>query len=152
MEIKYETVTIPAKTYTVEKYIAKDGKEFSNQKACENYEWHLNYKAKTLIINSFETAPFVDMYGDANSATLYYIKDEQDIEYLAQGFRYSYITGETDFNTYGEGWYICFFFDGGDCADSYHLMYYNNYLKTLKDNLKRYEESNALTIATKDIR
>ena len=141
MEVRIKEETIPAKTYTVIEYVAKDGKIFNTKEQCQHHEQIIDFENTPLIKNSIQTYTFGTDYQEDCGATLYYINDEEDIHNLVP-YSYSYVNGETDFNEHGAGWYICYCVDGGDYADSYYLYHYDTYLNNIKDGLRHYEEKN----------
>ena len=138
-----KTYTIPAQERTETVYVAFDGKEFNSKKACEYYEFlegmYNNFVYKTAI-SSCE-------FHNNEIGTLFYFRNEEDYNFLleSKGLKKNYGCGyylTANFNVFGPGWYLYYYEDGGDGADSYYILNYQYYLKELKKDLKKYEEDN----------
>lgn len=114
-------------------YIADDGKEFKSRFECENYEGMQLKKYPEVI----RTAKKFYTFDEENSATVYYIKDLNDWEYLKEyKWDHSNIYGNFDF----PGYYIAVYYDGGDHRDSYYIYRADKYFKELKENFEKYEK------------
>ena len=143
MKVVTEEKYIPAKTCTITKYIASDGKEFADEDMCLRYEEQIevmNHPVfKSRIANLIS-------YDDDYNVTLYYIRDKKDYDFL---IKHRPISPEdqvySDFEKYGEGWYLFWV----ECADCYNIYNYDAYEKQMESNWKEYKEKMHSLMANK---
>lgn len=128
MQIKQVQET---KTYTVDKYIAEDGKEFSSQQECLVYErkLFLGKKSAPLFTTSF---PSID---GEHCMCLFYLKSQDDVDYIITDYKILKGYFYTDFDQNGESWYLFWWENGGDWPDTYRLYHYETYIKEAEENL-----------------
>lgn len=142
MKVVTEEQYVPAKSYTVTKYVASDGKEFSTQRDCERYEKQLEIMKHPVIASRIDGLYTFDY---EYPATLYYISSEEDYSFLTTCWLCSSRT-ETDFYKYGPGWYLFYSIDGGDSADSYHFFNYDQYEKKVEEQWMKWKTAIRLKI------
>lgn len=136
MKVVKEEKHIPAKTYTETKYVASDGREFLSEKDCARYEKHLEIQKHPVYANSIETCTYDGEY----CAKLYYISGQEDYEFLIE--TQSGISRNSDFDTYGAGWYIFWEVDMGDYPSYPHLFNYEAYVKEAETNFEEWKSNN----------
>lgn len=137
MKIVSQEKHIPAQSYTITKYIASDGKEFDNQRSCENYERRLEIMKHPVIANRIEG---LFTFDDEYNATLYYISSEEDYNFLTT-YWISSANTTSDFYEYGPGWYLFYYIDGGDGPDFHHFLNYNQYEKEMEERWEKWKLS-----------
>ena len=93
MKVVTEKQYVPAKSYTVTKYVASDGKVFPLQRDCERYEKRLDIMKHPVIASRIDGLYTFDY---EYPATLYYISSEEDYSFLTTYWLCSSRT-ETDF-------------------------------------------------------
>lgn len=114
------------KIILVNKYIAKDGKEFDSKKDCIKYEKGLelnNDKLFKSIIND------VYNFWDNERSYLIYLSKKEDLDSIKYYYDTEYII--EDFEKYGKGWYMI---KKEYTIDSYWYCLYNieNYTKDIE--------------------
>lgn len=135
MKIITEEKTIPAKTYTETKYIASDGREFSNEKSCLDHEQYLEIMSHPVYTTRVATTT---LYDD-DFAMLYYFSSEEDYEFFIATGAGSY--KDSDFEKYGAGWYLVYDIDG-DYHTYTHILNYDNYVKEHEAEFENWKRSN----------
>lgn len=125
MKIEQQEVIIPEHKKIVEKYIADDGAVFTSRYLCEQYEKELAVKSNPLL-----TKYDSEICGySTDSARLFYIVSEQDIEWLKIKGIISESLDENDFPKCGCGWYIYFGYD--DSCEGRRLKHVLTYLREI---------------------
>lgn len=128
------------KTVTELVYVANDGTVFKNKRWCESYEKELKLNKEKVINSRIETMTF----NDENKASLFLVENEADIEILIEYLKIDEDEFYTDFNDYGNGWYIYW----TDCG-FYNLLNYNVYINELLEEVKNFERKNNNLIIVK---
>lgn len=101
------------------RYITDDGQIFTNMYDARRHAAKIIHKEDVRNIPTFYDAEDIS-YCDS----IYFIKSEEDIQYL-QAVTWDF---NCDVNAYDNpGWYLCFRISGGDCEDSYYLYKANQY-------------------------
>lgn len=139
MKVVTEEMYIPAKTYTITRYIASDGQEFSTEVACLGHEQYLDtinhpvFKSKIEKVGTFDDEP---------RGVLYYLRNKEDYDFL---IKHTPILPKDmvndDFEEYGEGWYLFWSESGGDYRDCYNIYNYDAYEKEIENNWEQYKET-----------
>lgn len=126
---------VPAKTYTTTKYVASDGKEFIFEIDCLKYEAQLEISNHPVMKSRIKGAStFMDSY----PASLFYLSNEDDFEFLKEHMGNG--DWNTDFDVYGDGWYLYWRTDGGDYPDDIHLYYYYAYVAEQEESLRNWKD------------
>lgn len=121
------------KVILVNKYIAKDGKEFDSKKDCIKYERELelnnNELFKSIIKGVYD-------FWDNRDSNLIYLSKKEDLDSIKYYYDTEYII--EDFEKYGKGWYI---FYKEDTLDSYWYYLYNieNYKRDIRFQFNEWE-------------
>ena len=149
MKIVIEEHYVPEKRYTTTKYIASDGKEFSTEDSCLRHEEQLEVSKHPVFKNCITN---VSTFDDEYCGSLYYIRDKNDYDFL---INHNGISKRdkiySDFEQYGEGWYLFWSEGGGDYYDVYNIYNYKVYVKELEDDLKQWQENIQIRIETRGI-
>ena len=145
-----KTYTIPAQERTETVYVAFDGKEFNSKKACEYYEFKEKINSHFIYQTEISSSEFYE----SQVGSLFYLRNEGDYNFLleSKGIKKNYGCGyclTANFNVFGPGWYLFYYEDGGDGADSYYIYNYQHYMEESKKDLKEYEEGNYAKIMEK---
>jgi len=123
MKLKISQKLIPEHFETTTEYEASDGKIFYKESDCLEYEKRLNEKYSIENNPVFKSRQELCMYPDENRAWVYYLRNEEDHNFLIDTLLRiprSIIT-EDDFLELGAGVYFLIFHDGGDGRDWYEL-------------------------------
>lgn len=123
------------KTYTVNKYIAEDGKEFSSQSECLVYERKLLLKKKSAPLSTTSFLSIDEEY----CMRLFYLKSQDDVDYIITDYNILKGYFYTDFDQNGEGWYLFWWENGDDWPDSYHLYHHETYIKEKEESLAKFK-------------
>jgi hypothetical protein len=108
-------------------YISEDGKTFNHKYDC------LVHEAKWYITNKYREIPFRWCRTVAEEQmVLYYVKDEEDYEYLIHTEWFYNFTSE---GYKGPGWYADIIHDGGDYYDSHEVSLLDEYLTKFQSHL-----------------
>lgn len=137
MNIITEERIIPERRYTVSKYIAIDGREFTNEIDCHNYELRLE-RENNFVMKS--KIPNVLTFNDEHIGDLYYLRNEEDFAFLVKCMGFSkYDSVDDDFALHGPGWYLYYCESSDDFNSSYCIYNYDAYVNDLKSDLDFYE-------------
>ena len=138
MKIVTEEHYVPERRYTTTKYIASDGREFTTEDGCLEHEKKLEIKNHPVFKNCIiDILTFDDRRGH-----LYYLSNEDDYKFLTKNLGFRRNDGiYSDFYDYGEGWYLYWCEDGGDCWDHHNIRNYNAYVKEIETELKEWKEN-----------
>ena len=121
------------KVTLVNKYIAKDGKEFDSKKDCIKYEKELELNNDKLFKSIIKG---VYNFWDNRCGDLIYVSKEKNIESIKYYYDIEHII--EDFRKYGKGWYI---FYKEYSIDSYWYYLYNieNYKRDIRFQFNEWE-------------
>ena len=156
MRIEEREVTIPAKTYIERKYIASDGKCFTSDDRCLQYEKILEINQHPVYVNAIKN---IYNYNEDEMATLYYFSNEEDYKFFlnSQNLKVDRVDKygcrhklESDFVKYGAGWYICWSYSWGDYSDTYYIRNYNNYINEIEKQYQCYKDGLKKVISEKE--
>lgn len=139
MKVVTEECYIPESRYTITKYIASDGKKFSTEEACLIYERQLEIENHPVIQNAILD---IEIYRDEYYGSLYYLSNEDDYEFLIKALNIrasQYSKLSSDFDDYGEGWYL-YWCEHGSYHDYHELHNYNAYVKQIEIDFKEWKE------------
>lgn len=118
-----EILTTEHKTY----YIADDGTEFTNQRACEDYEYEQERNKRHIQWYACESI------AEEMPAKLWYIRSDEEFEWLKKTeWAHTYVDGEFS----KEGWYIAIFRDGGDSRDEHEVYFLYDYIHYYKQKIQ----------------
>ena len=134
MKIEKEQFT---KTFTAIKYIAADGTKFDHELECLDYERKMKFTAGN---EPKETEYFPHLSGE-NYSRLVYLASADHVEYIRVNKRIRSGYLNTDFDKFGEGWYLYWYEDGGDYPDSHHLYNYDKFLEEAEQRLEIFKTS-----------
>lgn len=132
MKVVQTEEVVPARTVTHTKYVAEDGREFAWRQDCERYEERLHIESHPVMksrINGEGVETFIEGIG----ACLYYLRDEEDAEFLADALhKYSrFVMDEYQ----GPGWYMYWYEDGGDYPGDDYFMKFTKYVDKISDQM-----------------
>lgn len=138
MKIVEKECYVPANTIITKTYIAFDGREFTSEDACLRHEKCLEIESHPIYKSAIKN---VYTFEDDYHATLYYISNQEDYEYLkeTQGIKTERYF-DTDFNKYGAGWYLFYIVDGGDYPDDIYLYNYDTYEKDIESRWNEHKK------------
>lgn len=118
-----EILTTEHKIY----YIADDGTEFTNRRACENYEYEQERDKRNIQWHA------CNAIGEELPAKLWYIRSEEEFKWLEKTeWAHTYVDGEFS----KEGWYIAIFHDGGDYRDDHEVYLLDSYINDYQQKIQ----------------
>ena len=129
---------VPARTYITKTYIASDGEEFTSEDLCLRHEKQIEIESHPIYTSAIKD---VYTFEDERCATLYYISNQEDYEYLkeTQGIK-TERWFDSDFDEYGAGWYLFYTVDGGDYPDDKYLYNYDAYEKDIESRWNEHKK------------
>ena len=125
---------IPAHFEKKNVYIARDSKEFDCAKDCLEYEKTLVVNPSRVMQTRVDTS--VQDFDYESTVTLYYIRNDEDIDLLEW---YGGSLNFSDFCDFGKGWYIYLEIDQGDYPDCRKLINLDNYISERRVALNKWE-------------
>lgn len=139
MKVITEEHYVPEQRYTTTKYIASDGKEFSNEDACLKHEEYLEVQSHPVFNNCILN---ILTFGDEYQGNLYYLANEGDYEFLVKNLGLRRNDGiNSDFYDYGRGWYLYWCENWGDSPDHHYIRNYNVYVEEIETELKEWKNN-----------
>ena len=136
-----------SRVYTVKRYQDVDGTVFEDEQGCLAHDFQvLSNRIKPPVSAGYVQS----LYDDCYPAELILLETREDYDYVVAQRRFKAGQLDTDFFDCGEGWYLCWTEDGGDCADSHYIKNYNCYLEEAKKNLDEWIETTTDAIANAD--
>lgn len=148
MKIGTKIVEIPAKVYEQVVYYAEDGKEFISQKDCELYEMNLKTNNHPVFKNSKD----IYTYPKLIAAKAYYFNSKDDYtfflksQYLHESDYFFY----SDYQIFGDGWYIFWEEEYENSHDEYYLKNLDNYIAEIAKEFKNWEKKIRIEISNKE--
>lgn len=138
MKIVQTEETVPAKVVTLTKYVAEDGREFAWRQDCERYEERLRIDSHP-VTKSCLQGEGVETFLEGIGARLYYLRDNEDAEFLADalGTNANFILEQYD----GPGWYIYWYEDGGDYPGDDYFMKFTKYVDEISNKMHNWIEN-----------
>lgn len=124
MEKRVVEKLIPSKVVRIVTYIASDGKVFDSEEACKRHEEY----NQVLLHPVFRYSRFVTTWPDEYGASIHYISNKEDHDFLILHSSSGARRGVDEFEKHGTGYYLLYRLDGGDSADIYDLLYLETYL------------------------
>ena len=128
---------VPARTCIDKIYVASDGKEFYFKDDCLSHEKRLAIESHPIYTSAIQDVS--KFYGE--DVILYYLSNKEDYEFFKeiQGIDSDEYHFNSDFDKYGEGWYLYWVEDGGDYLDYTFLENYNAYEKEMELSWEKYK-------------
>lgn len=138
MKVVTEEHYVPEKRYTTTKYIASDGTEFVTECDCLRHEKYLEVMNHHVFKNCITG---VHTFDDEYPATLYYIRNEDDYNFLIS---HNGISKRdkiySDFEQHGKGWYLFWNEGGGDYYDIFNIYNYDSYEEEIESEWEEYKQ------------
>lgn len=114
-------------------YVASDGKEFRFLSECARYEKQLEVQNHPVFKSKIAG---VDTFFDGYSAALYYLRSQEDYEFLCAHTEMRFLEANHWEDGFGPGWYLFYTIDGGDYADDHYLYKLDEYERCIKRQLE----------------
>lgn len=129
-----KTITIPEKSFDITLFVARDGMELNSEESCMAYEKELDLKEHWLFKNSIECCTYYDEY----NARLYYLENKEDFNFIVEHCVHNKNL-DTDFDHFGEGWYIFWEDEMGDGPSFFNLLNYEKYVQNIEKELNTWK-------------
>ena len=137
MRVVTEEHYVPEKHYITTKYIASDGEIFYTEDGCLRHEKYIETQKHPVFKNCITN---VYTFDDEYCAVLYYIRGKEDYDFLISHNGVSKRDHVySDFEQYGEGWYLFWSESGGDYYDVFNIYNYDIYVKEIESNLEEWK-------------
>lgn len=148
MRTEFEKVIIPEKIQTKAVFIAEDGTKFYSQKECEMYECSLKINNHPV----FKDSKDIYTYPEWHRAKAYYFSSEDDYIFFlkSQGLNEDDYFFESDYEVFGNGWYIFWEEEFENSHNEYSLMSLNNYITKATEDFRTWKDEILLKVFSKD--
>lgn len=139
MKVVTEEHYIPEKRYTITKYIASDGQEFTTEDGCLKHEEYIEVKNHPVFKNCILN---ISTFDGEHSGNLYYLSSEDDYNFFIKNIGLRRNDGiNSDFYDYGQGWYLYWLEDNwNDYRGHHYVRNYDAYVKEIEVDLKEWKE------------
>lgn len=147
MKTEFEKIIIPEKVQTKAVFIAEDGKRFDSQRECERYEALLEINNHPVFKNSKD----ICTYPDWHRAKAYYFNSEDDYLFFlkSQGLKDDDYFLDSNYEEFGNGWYIFWEEEYENSHNEFSLMNLNNYIAETTEEFRDWKDEILLQVFNK---
>lgn len=139
MEVIQEKVIIPYSERLITKYKASDGTVYDSETSCVFHEKLLAFRAHP--VTKSETHDGFVYPNCEDKASFVYLLCQEDFDFFVENkIDKEHDSVDTDFETYGAGWYLYWYESINDRSDYLYVMNFENHIDIIFSEFKEWQE------------